>query len=425
MINRTTPPPIHSFSTLAMPPESVDILSNGITLHTLSGGDQPTCRMSIYFEGGISEFNNDITGRFVLTALTDGTKDMSPDEVADILDYNGVRLSAGNHGHYSSLRLALLNHRINDVLPIIGKLIANPLFPADRIETARIKEKVRLKSDAEVLSNIANRAFSEMIMGKEHPMAKTDTGTDVDKHTVEYVHAIHNQMICPSKIHVFLAGMLDSYVIDSVKSFLNNIPSLGNGFNSAVIPFTSAPAATIKTIDKNDSYQSCVMCGIPTITREHEHYIPLRLATLALGGYFGSRLMRNIREEKGLTYGISAMLVGSQEGSYFKVIANCDKKYTETVLNEISRELEKLKLDPPQGKELERLKLSAFTTLAEILDTPYSILGYYTSQLLVGTPDHYFQQQQKTIETLTPDLISEMASKYLNPSQLRIAIAGA
>ena len=145
---------------------------------------------------------------------------------------------------------------------------------------------------------------------------------------------------------------------------------------------------------------------------------------MALGGYFGSRLVANIREEKGLTYGITASLNGSPEGSYVEISAMCDKKYAGQVLDEVASELKLLATDPPRGAEIERLKLSATTSLAEMLDTPFSRMGYYMTQVLVGTPDNYFEEQCRQIRLLTSDSIAEMASRYLDPQFLYSVISG-
>jgi len=145
---------------------------------------------------------------------------------------------------------------------------------------------------------------------------------------------------------------------------------------------------------------------------------------MALGGYFGSRLMMNVREEKGLTYGISSYLLGCREGSYVTIAAQCDCDNTALVIDEIKAEMRRLADNPPQGEELSRLKLHAATSLAEILDTPASIMGYYANRLYVGTPDDYFESQQAAINALSGEIIAEMASRYLQPDMLSVVVAG-
>ena len=139
---------------------------------------------------------------------------------------------------------------------------------------------------------------------------------------------------------------------------------------------------------------------------------------MALGGYFGSRLMSNIREDKGLTYHISAVLMGEHNESMALVSALCDKSYTEQVVAEISEELRRLAANPPEGEELSRLKLHAMTDLAEMLDNPANVMSYYITQLLVGTPADYFAAQQQALRALSPEIISDMAARYLTPEKM-------
>ena len=191
-----------------------------------------------------------------------------------------------------------------------------------------------------------------------------------------------------------------------------------------IIENKAAPAGTVVHTDFPESMQNAIAMGIPAISRHHEDYVPLRLTVMALGGYFGSRLMTNIREEKGLTYGIGAALMGGHEGSHAYISAKCDSNFTDKVISEIKAELVRLASDPPRGEELERLRMHAYVSLLEILDTPKSIMDYYRTMLIAGTPADYLERQLKGITGLSSDVISEMASKYLRPELLRTSIAG-
>lgn len=145
---------------------------------------------------------------------------------------------------------------------------------------------------------------------------------------------------------------------------------------------------------------------------------------MALGGYFGSRLMSNIREKKGLTYGISALLLGDREGSHATITAQCDNGYAGRVVEEIRNEIKALADNPPSGDELERMRLHAVSDSLEALDTPFSIMKVIVSQYAVGMPDNYFQRQQEVIASIDSDTIGEMARRYLSADSLRISIAG-
>lgn len=422
---RKTPPEVRPFGRLTIPAQTVETLSNGLTFHRVSGGSQPVCRLSIMYPGGMSELGNDLETRLMLSMLSEGCTDYDTETLSDILDFNGVRLGTTCHTHYSSLTLSMLNHRVPDVLPVIAAMLREPLFPEERLATARLRAIARIETERQDIASVADKAFGTLVMGLNHPLAADLTPEEVKDISRARLMSLYTKCSCPRQMHVFLSGLLDDSLVDTVRMFLESIPATGDGMSLPFIPFEPAPAGSRNDEPRPDSMQSAIFTGMPTPGREHPDYIPLRLTVMALGGYFGSRLMANIREDKGLTYGISAALIGSQEGAYLKIGARCDKSFTDTVLTEIVAEMRNLALNPPQGRELERLRLYASTSLAEILDTPESIMGYYSTSLLVGTPSDYFDRQQNAVKALDSTMIADMASRYLNPDALVTAIAGA
>lgn len=163
--------------------------------------------------------------------------------------------------------------------------------------------------------------------------------------------------------------------------------------------------------------------SIPAIPRTHPDYNALRMTVTALGGYFGSRLMTNIREDKGYTYGISAALLGAREGGYTMISAQCDDRYTEALIEETKSELRQMVDKPLSDDEFNRLKFNVASDLASTLDSPMTMMDYYILKRSVGIPDNYFEARQATLATIDPDTIREMSRRYLDPDQLRISIA--
>ncbi len=422
-MNRSTPPPVKPFGPLTIPDETVEVLPNGITLHHVSGGEQPVCSISVFFPGGIAEYG-DMSPRIMLSTMADGARDFADGELARLLDFNGVRIGSLVHGHWSTLRMAMLTHRAPEVLPLLKAIITAPLFPDERVEVEKMAMAARLETALANVATLADMQFDTLIMGEGHPLAQRIDPEAARAVSRGSIVDLHRSMLAPAGMHVFVAGLLDDALLDAIRFTFASISGNTVVPESILIPNTAAPAGT-QAVDATDSLQSAIATGMPAIARSHPDYIPLRLTAMALGGYFGSRLMTNIREEKGLTYGISAFLAGSQEGSYIKIAARCDKSYTATVIDEIKAELERMASNPPEGEELERVRLHAASSLAETLDSPLAIIGYHANRLTIGTPADYFNAQQRAIAELTPELIARMSAQYLRPDELRTAIAGA
>lgn len=424
MIDRSTPPTAHDILLRSIRPETVSVLDNGLAFHRFNGGDQPICTLQLLFAGGMAETGNDIFTRVTLNALADGTMNLSPDEVADIMDYYGIKLRAACHGHYTSLTITALSERLPAFLPTLTEIMTAPAFPPDRLRTMLLSAKAQLETSRREIFNIADEAFDSLIMGEDNPMARTITPEEVITISREDIASLYSRLMCPSRAHAYFSGLYDDSTENATRDFLCSLPAQSDGFEPIITSYRAAPAGRRRNIAFSGTLQNAIVTGLPAVGRNHPDYNALRLTVMALGGYFGSRLMTNIREEKGLTYGISASLLGTHEGAYVKIAAQCDRANTETVLTEISNELKGLVTSPPQGDELKRLRMHAYTALARTLDTPDSIMGYYATRQLAGTPDDYFEAQKREIEALTSSRIADIASRYLMPEELRTVVAG-
>jgi predicted Zn-dependent peptidase len=227
-----------------------------------------------------------------------------------------------------------------------------------------------------------------------------------------------------SKINIYIGGRIDEALLKAVRTFSANLrPTLADDFKFEIADMQPEPTQW-QRIEVEHSLQNALSASIPTITRNHPDYINLRLTVIALGGYFGSRLMSNIREEKGLTYGISSVLMGMREGAHAQINAQFATGHSQEVIDEVHHELQVLATEPMGDEELTRLKRFVTSNLASTLDSPFAIMDYYQNQALVGTPDDYFDAQFRCINTLNAETIMRMASQYLNPDEMRIVTAG-
>lgn len=173
-----------------------------------------------------------------------------------------------------------------------------------------------------------------------------------------------------------------------------------------------------------DSLQSAISFSIPTIGREHPDYINLRLAIMALGGYFGSRLNKNIREEKGYTYGITANLLGFREGAFVEIRVQCDPAYVESVIAEVKEEIRRMVDEPLSEEELNAVKNFAMTTLASILDSPFTIIDHHISNHHLHIAPDYFDAQLGAISNLSAATVSRMISEHVDAEKMSVTIVG-
>lgn len=421
MPDRQTPPPTHPFVPSVLPEIEPRHLGSGARLSTFSGGHEPVSCLTVYFQGGTAEARPAVAS-LAAAMLLEGAGDRNARALADALDFYGARVSPLIKEHHCGLGAWMLNDRAPQILALVGDILARPLFPETQFARVKAEAITRLKISDSRVSSVADQQARRMIMGPAHPGAHILTEDDIAQVNVDEVRDFHSRTFRTGGCHAFLSGMLDHKLSDLTADTLAALaPGPGAGLD--VKPYRPEDPETTN-ISMPGAVQGALSAMLPAPPRSHPDYIPLRLTVMALGGYFGSRLMKNIREEKGLTYGISAYLAGSLDGSYINVALQCPPQHMQTVTDEISREMELMATNPPCGDELERLRLYASTGALEALDTPEGILSQYSTALVVGIPDGYFNRQQQTVAAITPEDMASMARKYLRPDQMRIAIAG-
>ncbi|MDE6206467.1 MAG: insulinase family protein [Muribaculaceae bacterium] len=421
-LDRNVAPRVTPFGHLDMPADIVELLPNGITLHRAVGGTQPVCTVTILISGGMAELG-DAVARLMVSQLSDGSEHYDAEAFADEMDFYGVRQSARVDSHYIVVEASMLSERLPDALPVVLDAILYPAFPADRLEVHKARLCEVLKMAANDPAVFVDDKMRPLVMGAYHPLAQVLTPELVMEVSTEQLRRAHRRVMNPAAFNVYLSGRVSEDALDALRACLGNLTCPDSEPIALDIrPFDYNATGTVHTyvMANKQLNQAGIKMTLPAPDRAHPDYVPLRYAVMALGGYFGSRLMSNIREEKGLTYGISASLIGYRDGSYVEISTLTDFSYTEQVIEEIKAELVNLATNPPRGDEFDRLHRHAGTALAELLDNPTSVMSYYAGRLLVGSPDGYFDRQQEVLAALTPELISAIAARYLSPSRLTI-----
>ncbi len=352
--------------------------------------------------------------------LQEGADGLSEEQIADILDYNGARYNPQSKEHYTGLSVWMLNDRAAEITALLSRMLSHPDFPEKNLERNKKQAAARLRILSDRTSYIASQALQPLIQGADNPGAHQTTEQEIEAVTAEDLRRFHSRVYRRGGCHAFLSGKITDSVRESVIKLIESLPE-GSGAEISLHPWQPQAPQTLNVAHPG-AMQASMVCALPAPPRSSEDYIPLRLTVMALGGYFGSRLMNNLREEKGLTYGVSAYLAGSLDGSAVFISLDCHADATDLVLSEIRQEMERMVSNPPAGEELERLRLYATTTALEALDTPEGILGQYSTALLVGIPDGYFDRQQRIVATLTSEDIAAMAARYLRPDGIRTVI---
>ena len=424
--DRRTAPEVSVPGNLIMPPVESLILANGARLACYSGGDADVNSLTVAIGGGTAE--EEVAG---LTSLTnavavDGTTTMTSEEIAEVLDFNGSWTS-GNVGlHRLTRHFFSLNSRFDDVLPVIADIIESPVFPDHESAVGCEKSARQAELEREKERFYSDNEVNRLLKGRRSRSARVAEPDELRALTADDLRRAYRRAFNPLNMTVYLSGRLTPHIVDAVASRFEAMKAHGEGVGPAASDFKADGKPRRVDIPRPGALQSAISAGIATpVGRRDDDYEMLRIAVVALGGYFGSRLMLNIREDKGYTYGIGASLMGYPDESFLRISTQCDNRYANSVIDEIRAEL--LRLQSPDSfnaDEIERLRSFVTTLLTAELDSPFAIMNHHAVLDDVGAPADYFARQQRALASMTPESLAGMARRYLSPENLYIAVAG-
>lgn len=422
-VDRTIEPVVKPFETLAIKPVEKRILPNGVEVFIINSGDQPLNRVTVSYPSGLMEAEIPDALQLATQLMREGTERHSGKEISEMLDFHGAWLKADAMTHDTVISLWSVNSSTATLLPLLREIIEQPVFPEKEFEALKQKHKAKYLVSQKNVMYMASMADKRQVFGKEHPICRVLNADEIEAITSDDVSNAYRKVF-GIKPYIFLSGGELDPVIDDIVAELGKIKFDATERPAQNIKPMHPAHAETETIEIDAEHQSAIAMSIPTVSRDNPDYIPLRLVVMALGGYFGSRLMSNIREDKGYTYGIQANLLGYREGGVISIMTNTAPEYVAPVIEETKKEIERLKDTLMDDEELSNVKSYAMTSLAAMLDTPFQIMDYYISQLHNDTPPDYFADQVKAINSLTAEQIVTLSRKYLDTGKMLVSIAG-
>lgn len=427
MPDRKKAPALSGFPPLSLPEFEEILLPNGIRLLTLHSGEEKVSRMTLLWNVGVADVGPQGAFGLMANLLTEGCDGLSGNEVTDILESNGAWFKTSPTRHSTVITLHSLNHAAPVVFPLLGKIVSSPIFPGDALESLKKKNAAEKQLSLLKPSYQATLLARHALYGTGHPAGHAVTPEEILSVNREVIANLHRYTLMANKPTIFLSGHLTDDLLAIAKDTVGSIPfdetEIGR-MTRNVIPPPPFAARKVARKEMSDSLQTGIRIQIPTIPRDHPDYESLRFATIALGGYFGSRLMANIREEKGYTYGISASLVPSPERPDVVISCECDNRYTEDVVKEIWQEINRLAAEEMTAAELETIRNIMISNLAGILDSPFSISSFRESTESAGLPADTYSKQFSRALSISAKEIKEAAAKYLADTPAVTALAG-
>lgn len=352
-MNRTQQPQIRDLENFNIFPPRRMTLPNGIPLSVINAGEQEVIRMDILFAGGRWHQTQKLQALLTNRMLREGSRKYTAADIAEKLDYYGAWLELSSSSEYSYITLHSLNKYFAETLDIVESIIKEPTFPEKELNTVLDANIQQYQVNSSKVDFLAQRSLLKALYGTEHPCGRLVDVEDYKQVSSTTLREFYNEYYHSGNCAVFLSGKVTDEVIRRVESAFGAEP-FGNTHHPLLkieYPIFTAPEKRVFT-ERADAMQSSVKLGATTIVRQHPDYLKLRVLMTLFGGYFGSRLMSNIREDKGYTYGISAGIMFYPDSGLMLVSTETDNEYVEPLIREVYHEMDKLRAEAVSETEL-------------------------------------------------------------------------
>lgn len=341
VFDRSKEPATSGFPTLVIPAPVVSILPNGIEVYSINAGDQPLNRITISFGSGMIEAALPDALQLATMLLREGTASYSGSMISETLDYHGAWLKCDALSHDTALNLWSINNSTLKLLPLLEEMIFDPSFPEKAFNALKQKHKAKFLLSQKNVSYVASVSDKKLVFGENHPINRILDADEIEDLTVDDIRAAW-QNTFSSVPKVFITGEITDLQPEII-DFLSRLKfSISSRPAQNIVPMKPRHGGGTAIMDVDAEHQAAIAMSIPAIDRSNPDYIALRLVVMALGGYFGSRLMANIREDKGYTYGIQANLLGYREGGVVSIMTNTAPQYVDDVIKEVRHEIHRL-----------------------------------------------------------------------------------
>lgn len=419
-IDRKTAPPIIDAVNfhLELKPYENFILDNGVPVYAINAGAEEVLMVEMVFFAGNSFEEKNLVAAGTNFLLRNGTSKKKAFQINEHFEYYGSFLNRACYNETSTLTLHCLNKHIGELLPVVEELITDSIFPEEELAIFKQNQKQRLSVSLKKCEFVAGRLIDSYLYGDKHPYGKYTSHEEYDALNREELVSYFDKYYRHGNCLIFAAGKLPADLFNMLNKHLGKL-SLGNNFQKPVHHGSSTKTAGEKTRITNDpnGVQGAIRIARPFPNRHHPDFQKVMVLNNIFGGYFGSRLMSNIREDKGYTYGIHSYIQDHIQQTAWMVSTEAGKDVLDATISEVYKEMQRLNDEPVGEQELQLVRNYMMGTILGDLDGPFHIISRWKNYILNGLDESYFYKAIETIRTVSAEELQALAKKYLKPAE--------
>ncbi len=402
-------------------PEKI-ILGNGLPVYIFRGDSQEVTRLDLVFNAGTSFQDIALQASAVNDLLKEGTRGHTSAQIAEILDFHGAYTDYFLTKDTAGITLYSLTKYYDRLLPLMAELITEAIFPEEELSIYTDRKRQEYQVNSQKVSYKASRAFNKLIFGEKSAYGQVAEANDFGKLTHKDLMDFYHHRY--ADFFVILSGKVNDALLQNLEQVMGTLSRKSQQVDATNINFVLPEPRQTQFIEKKDALQSALRVGALSISYRHPDYPGFNLLNKVLGGYFGSRLMSSIREEKGYTYGIFSALQSHRHAALFGIATDVNAKYTGEALQEIKHQMQLLRDEKIGDAELNTVKNYVYGTYLSSFDGPMQLAERFRNSAELAIPFSFYKESLDKMMQCTPEDLLRLAGKYLDPDKMKTLVVG-
>ena len=389
------------------------VLDNKVEVYTYEGGAEQVMLMDMVFFAGNSYEDKNWVAAATNFLLKNGTTKKNAFEINEAFEFYGAHLSRNCYNETATIALHCLTKYFKEVIPVVSELISEANFPEKELQIYQQNLIQRLSLNLKKSDFIANRFIDEYLFGIDHPYGKYAMQEDYKNVTLADLTAFYDTYYKHGKCIIFMAGKFPSDMQELLNQHIGQLPLNKKVIADVTHPIVSAAQKQYSVVNDASSVQGSIRIARHFPNRHHPDFPATQVLNNIFGGFFGSRLMSNIREDKGYTYGIQSYLQNHVQQCAWLISTDAGKDVCKATIEEVYKEMKILREELVEQDELKLVKNYMLGSLLGDLDGPFQIINRWKTYVLNDLTEDYFYNTIKVVREIQPEELQVLAKKYL------------
>jgi predicted Zn-dependent peptidase len=390
-------------------------LDNKVPVYAMNAGAQDVVMVEWVFDAGNWYDKQPMVAATTNFLIKNGTTSKTAYQINDFFEFHGAYLNRSCYNETASITLHCLSKHLETLLPVVREIIETSIFPEEELAIYIQNQKQRLSVNLQKCDFIANRLIDEYLFGINHPYGTYSNAEDYDVLTTDAIKAFYKQYYLNGSCKIFVAGKMPTGYESMLNKAFGALPLHADTPVVVEHPIVTAAQKKVEIINDENGVQGAIRMARPFPNRHHPDFQKAHVLNTLFGGFFGSRLMSNIREDKGYTYGIHSYFQNHVHASAWMISTEAGRDVCAATITEVLNEMELLRNELVDMEELNLVRNYMIGSLLGDLDGPFQLIGRWKNYVLNGLDENYFYKSIETIKSVTPQELQRLANTYLQP----------